>query len=437
MSVKIINKVFRIFFAFILTAMAAGFMLLSVRNYVMPDVSVTKIRDDSMLVKKYYFNGRVKPRKTVEIKAERKMYISEIHVKNGQISQPGTRLITFDVNKQSSTVNTRQSDLRSRIKTAEINKLSLKSSLEALELSVGKSGEAYEKSEEEYKAAAVLYENGAITEKELDDKKYYMDNCRTDYENGLKSLQSETEIYTMNIDRLNGEIKALNDELQLELGGIDDEEYRLEVNKDGTYNLAERIYVEYITDKKVVNEGETIIKYSPCKGNEDMYLEAVLDRNTYEKALGAKSSFYFWKEDRNKRNAVSEETVKEFPDYVEIAFPLSDKTNEKFNLSDSAAFVAQAEERYATVVEKTAVIPIGDLREDNYCYVYLVETEDSIFGKEHVLSQNLYKILAVGDNTVALEPGNSGSRALNSYSIIVNYASSILEDKMNVRVVNR
>ena len=434
MASKILNKIFKIFFAFLCIVVLVGFLFLSVRNYVMPEVSVTKPLENSMLVKKYYFTGKVKPRKIIEVKADKKMYISEINVKNGQIVEPGISLIKFDMSKQNITVNTKVYDIRNNIKKSEIEKLNYDKQLENVKLSVERAKDLYNKAEEEYKKASVLYENGAITEKELKDKKYSLDSCKADYENSLSSLRSENEMHDMNIVRLNDDIKSLQSELQYELKGNADEDYQLTVNQDGVYSLSDKVYVDYITDKNIINEGDTVIKYAVYNSNKDMCIEAVVDRKTSEKVFGENCLLYFWKSDEKKRNSITTESIREFSDHSEIIFPLNEELNEKVNVQDNLSVLAQAEEKFTTVVDKTAIVPIGDLKADNYCYMYLVEEEDSIMGKTQYLNQNKYKILAVGESTVAVEP-DTQSKNIDRYTVIVNFASSLLEDKMRVRVI--
>lgn len=430
-----LNKALKIFFAFICIVILIGFLFLSVRTYIMPEISVTKAAENCMLVKKHYFSGKVKPRKIIEVKADEKMYISDINAKVGQIMEPGIGLITFDMSKQNITVNVKVADLKNRIKASEIEKLNLKKQLDDIKLSVKGAEDIYYRAEEEYKKSLLLYENEAITQGELDDKKLYLDNCKTEYENRLNTLHSETEIYDMNISKLNDEIKALQFELQYEVKGNTDEEYKLLPDEKGIYSLADKIYVDYITDKKILNLGDIVIKYSLYNSNRDMYIEAAMDRDTYDKVFSDKGAVYFWKNDEKKRNSVDVESLKEFSDHTEIVFPLRDELNEKINVSDNLEFLVQAEEKYTTVVDKTAIIPIGSLKEDNYCYLFLVETEDSILGKTQFIKSNKYKILAVGDTAVAIEPSDNQSRSIDRFSVIVNYASSILEDNMRVRVI--
>ena len=159
-----------------------------------------------------------------------------------------------------------------------------------------------------------------------------------------------------------------------------------------------------------------------------------VDRKTSEKVFGENCLLYFWKSDEKKRNSITTESIREFSDHSEIIFPLNEELNEKVNVQDNLSVLAQAEEKFTTVVDKTAIVPIGDLKADNYCYMYLVEEEDSIMGKTQYLNQNKYKILAVGESTVAVEP-DTQSKNIDRYTVIVNFASSLLEDKMRVRVI--
>ncbi len=130
------------------------------------------------------------------------------------------------------------------------------------------------------------------------------------------------------------------------------------------------------------------------------------------------------------------QSVRAFPDHNELIFALRDELKENVYISDSVKFMAQSEESYECVIDKTAVVPIGDLKANNTCYVYTVLTEESILGEINYLKQGEYKILAVGESTVAIEPTQNTKERIDKNSLIVNYASSVLENDMRVRVIN-
>lgn len=427
------DKLLKAFFAFISCIIIIGFLFFTIRNYIMPEVTVTKALEKSMLIKKDYFTGRVVSKETIEVKADRKLYISEINVKNSQIVEPGIRILALDMSKQDLNLKTEIPEMQNQIKVYEIEKLNLKKQLESSEAEVKKSLEDYNKAKEEYENTEYLYENEIVAKEELDNKNDIMEEARIDYENKLSNNKSETEIYTINLNRIDVEIKILQTKLQ---GKIIDDENKIIVDSSGTYFLTDKVYVDYITDKKVVDEGEIVVRYSLCNSNADLYMEASLDRDVYDNIFKNKYSLYFWKSDERKKDSVGVQSVRSFPDHNELIFSLRDELRENVYISDSVKFMAQSEEAYECVVEKTAIVPIGEMKSGNYCYIYTVETEESILGQVKYLQQGEYKILAVGDNAVAIEPSQPNTLKIYRESLIVNYATSVLEDEMRVRVIN-
>ncbi len=431
---KFFDKLLKIFFAFLSIVIVTGFVFFTIRNYVMPQVTVTKPLENSTLIKKDYFTGRVASRETIEVKADRKLYIEEINVKNSQIVEPGSKIITLDMSRQVFNTDTEAAELQNQIKIYEIEKLNLKNQMNSKETSVQKALEAYDKAKEEYENTSYLYENGIVTKEELDRKNDVVEEHRKAYENEISSRESEAEIYAMNLNRIDGEIKILQDKLQ---GKINEgNENKITVDSDGVYFLSDKVYIDYIIDKKVAEEGETVIRYSICNTNADLFMEAYLDIDIYDDIFNKKHSLYFWKNDERKKDSVSVQSVRSFPDHNELIFSLRDELREKVYISDSVRFMVQAEENYECVVQKTAVVPIGEMKSGNYCYIYTIVSEDSILGQINYLKQGEYKILAVGDNTVAVEPSQPNTPRIDRNTLIANYASSVLENEMRVRIIN-
>ncbi len=428
------DKLLKIFFAFISIVIIIGFVFFTIRNYIMPQVTVTKPLENSTLIKKDYFTGRVLSRETIEVKADRKLYIEEINVKNSQIVEPGSEIITLDMSKQVLSTDTEAVELQNQIKIYEIEKLNLKKQMNSEEASIQKALEAYNKAKEDYENTSYLYENGIVTKEELDRKNDTMEELQKNYENEISSRESEAEIYAMNLDRIDGEIKILQDKLQGKMN--EENENKITVDSNGVYFLSDRVYIDYIIDKKIAEEGETVIRYSICNTNSDLYMEAYLDIEVYDNIFNKKHSLYFWKNDEKKKNSVSVQSVRSFSDHNELIFSLRDELREKVYISDSVKFMVQSEENYECVVQKTAVVPIGEIKSGNYCYIYTVASEESILGQINYLKQGEYKILAVGDNTVAVEPSQPNTTRIDRNTIIANYASSVLENEMRVRLIN-
>ncbi|WP_313371110.1 hypothetical protein, partial [Sedimentibacter sp.] len=339
---KFFDKLLKIFFAFLSIVIVTGFVFFTIRNYVMPQVTVTKPLENSTLIKKDYFTGRVASRETIEVKADRKLYIEEINVKNSQIVEPGSKIITLDMSRQVFNTDTEAAELQNQIKIYEIEKLNLKNQMNSKETSVQKALEAYDKAKEDYENTSYLYENGIVTKEELDRKSDTVEELRKSYDNEISSRESEAEIYAMNLNRIDGEIKILQDKLQ---GKINEgNENKITVDSDGVYFLSDKVYIDYIIDKKVAEEGETVIRYSICNTNADLFMEAYLDIDIYDDIFNKKHSLYFWKNDERKKDSVSVQSVRSFPDHNELIFSLRDELREKVYISDSVRFMVQAEE---------------------------------------------------------------------------------------------
>lgn len=428
------DKLLKIFFTFLSVVIITGFVFLTIRNYIMPQVTVTKPLENSTLIKKNYFTGKVTSKEAIEVKADRKLYIEEINVKNSQIVEPGSEIITLDMSKQVFNTDTEAIELQNKIKIYEIEKLNLKKQMNIKEASIQKALEAYNKVKEDYVNTSYLYENGIVTKEELDRKNDTMAELRKDYDNEISSRESEAEIHAMNLNRIDGEIKILQDKLQGKMN--EENENKITVDSNGVYFLSDKVYIDYIIDKKVVEEGETVIRYSICNTNADLYMEAYLDIDAYDDIFNKKHSVYFWKNDERKKESVSLKSVRSFPDHNELIFSLRDELREKVYISDSVRFMVQSEENYECVVQKTTVVPIGEMKSGNYCYIYSVASEESILGQINYLKQGEYKILAVGDNTVAVEPSQPNTTRIDRNTIIANYASSVLENEMRVRIIN-
>lgn len=116
-------------------------------------------------------------------------------------------------------------------------------------------------------------------------------------------------------------------------------------------------------------------------------------------------------------------------------FSIRDDLKENVHISDIVKFMAQSEHNYECVVQKTAVVPLGEMKSGNYCFIYIIASEDSILGQINYLKQEEYKILVVGDNTVAIESVKTNNLRIDRNTVIANYASSVLKNEMRVRII--
>lgn len=432
--VKIIEKILKVFFIFLSIVLAAGFVMLTVRNYVMPEVDIASIQENGMLATKYEFTGIVMPRHMIEVKADSRLYVDELKVKAGQIAPAGSPLMIFDVSKQSSSDNSRISDLKIKIRELELDKLSCQSSLEQAESRCDSYAAAMKKSEERFEQTSVLYESGAVTEKEYEDDKYDYETAKADYDSSINDLSRERELYNATMAKIGEETSAVNRELSDELGT--DDEVRVTYDETGAYSVGDKIYIDYLSQDRIIEEGDLVLRYAVYNTKADLKIEAAIDRDDFEHLVDGSPEIVFWRKDEKKKNKASIEQRTMYADHGEMIFTMNDETQEAITVMDVLKFTAQTGGNYPVTVPRTAVVPIGGMKVGNACYVYVVKEETSLLGKTNRLFRGRYNIDAVGSSRVAIsnDAGDTASPILTSDIKIANYVSSLLEDGMAVRV---
>lgn len=217
-------------------------------------------------------------------------------------------------------------------------------------------------------------------------------------------------------------------------------ESSFEMDSDGICTIPEKIYVEYITDRVSLREGETILRYS-VYDDKLLQIKAMLDPDTYTKM----PTVVYYGTDYIDMNYKAEIiSTKEFLRGYEVSFkyekpdvenPNPNNTGNTLNLSlnDPVMITFTTSDRYEYVIPKSAIVPVGKMAVNASGYVYIINKEESILGNVNVVSEQLVTIKAVGDDNVSIEFGkNFYSRGRDT--VVVNNISSILKDGMRVRL---
>ena len=209
----------------------------------------------------------------------------------------------------------------------------------------------------------------------------------------------------------------------------------MKIKDDGIYKINRDIYVEYINDKDVIEQGEVVIKYYL---HDEENLEIVTKVDDYDlKALTHKNTrIYYYKNYYSERAKTKLVDIKKFPDYNEVVFTLSKDSNEKVKINNNVNIIVEIKEEYnAFIVPITALIPIGDIKDYTSCYVYAVVEEDTMFGKQNrVILRDAY-IYSVGASKAAIYIDNEDNKITDFKNFkIINYATAEIEDGTRVRI---
>ncbi len=246
------------------------------------------------------------------------------------------------------------------------------------------------------------------------------DDLTSYFDESIKNIKDKQKIISnlrKDINELYGDTLTFNTESSFKM------------DDDGACKISDKIYVEYISDKASLKEGETILRYR-VYNNSSMQIKTMVDAKTYK---SMPTTVYYgtdmWNMDAQTRLV----SVKEFAKGYEVSFEHDEKYLAGIGLNDNVILKFSIEDRFENVIPKSAIVPIGRMAVGSSGYVYIINQEESILGNVDVLSEKRVTIKAVGDENVAIEfDKNFYNRGKDI--VIVNFIDSTLKDGMRVRV---
>lgn len=239
-----------------------------------------------------------------------------------------------------------------------------------------------------------------------------------------------------NIKNIKDKMKFISD-LKKDMGDLYGDIIKINTDNNfimdnaGSCTISEKIYVEYITDKTSLREGDVILKYHRYN-NDTLSIKSVIDAKTYKSLKSIGDKVYYGASIGKMDVKAVLDSVKEFSKSYELTFKYQESDVGRLNLNDNVIFSFIAEERRENVIPKTAIVPIGKIDVGTSGYVYIINTEDSILGNIDILDEKKVTITAVGDETVSFEFEKDFFAGYKDI-FIVNYIDSTLKDGMRVK----
>lgn len=233
----------------------------------------------------------------------------------------------------------------------------------------------------------------------------------------IKDLQKEISSLRKDINELYGDTVTFNTESNFKM------------EDDGSCKISDKIYVEYITDKISLREGETILRYRVYDSN-SLQIMASVDAKTYK---SMPTVVYYGTDIWEMNTTTRLISSKEFARGYELSFEYDPKFFAGLNLNDRIMLKFSIEDRFDNIIPKSAIVPIGRITAGSSGYVYIINQEESILGNVDVLSEKRVTIKAVGDENIAIEfDKNFYNRGKDI--VIVNFIDATLKDGMRVRL---
>lgn len=252
-------------------------------------------------------------------------------------------------------------------------------------------------------------------------------------------IKASEKLYVNSVNIVNSQIVYPNTPLiffdKEKLSDI--EKNNLNINDSGEFKINKNIYVEYINDKDIIEEGDTIIKYS-VHDEDNLLIEVKMDESVTSPQKNVETKFYYFKNYYNDRVKTSISDLRKFSDYDIVYFSVnkSPNSNEKLKINNAVNIIVEvAEPYYSGIVPVTALISIGEIKENSSCYVYCLVEEDTLLGVQtHVLLREAY-IHSIGGSKAAIGIINKDGKITDFTNLkFVNYATSAIKDGTRVRV---
>ena len=245
------------------------------------------------------------------------------------------------------------------------------------------------------------------------------------------------------IDEIKSDIKSIKDkmklisEIQIDMNSLygdviySNKGNNFTIDSNGVCLVQEKIYIDYITNKSNISRDEVILRYR-AYSNDNLEIKASVDKKTYDKLTKVGDKLYYGAKYDDLTSKAVLNNKKEFSNHYELFYAYQESDNGRLNLNDNVTFKFEFDDKYTNVLPKTAILPIGKMDVGASCYVYIINTEESILGKIDVLEERLASIVALGDEKISIQFKENYFN-VNKDVYVVNYIDSTLKDGMRVK----
>lgn len=206
----------------------------------------------------------------------------------------------------------------------------------------------------------------------------------------------------------------------------------IRIDDIGSCYIAENVYIEYVTDKAIVGKNEVILKYRLCD-EKKLAIKATIDKDMYNK-MSSSTNTKITYVDKNSSSVINVNKLdeKKFDDHYEILYELKNEGVYHYVYNDNITLNASTERYLSNVVPKTAIIPLGELKSGESCYVYVIDKEETMFEDIDIVRRKMASIGYVGNQVVQIrfyEDMSSFDRIS-----VVNNINTVLKDGMRVKI---
>ncbi|MBI9015465.1 MAG: efflux RND transporter periplasmic adaptor subunit [Clostridiales bacterium] len=419
---KIMLRLSNIIIFTLSTMLIVAFLLLSMQNSIIPQVSIDRVRYNAEITEVIEGNGQIVLSNFYEIYAPRALNLDKIYISEGQYVETDVVLFEFDEDGYNIGQKDYMETLNKEIDTYLHQKNILEMELNTLEKKGDHNNENMKSLMESFERTKLLHDNNLITTEEfLANKETYRQNKWTiqNLQDGIKIEMSDCLYQITEIDYM---VSLIEDKAITKSKDI-----QLTTNSTGQFLSNQPIFIDYVSKKNNIDENELLLKYAYL---DDGHIEVIIE-DKFNRTIN-----FDYRDNRLMIDEISYEvdvlSVKQFEDYYILEIELKDKDVE-ISRNEMLKFESYFDVLSSIVVSKTSIASIGGLKTGNDCYIYSLENSNGILREYYVVKPIRCNIIAIGDDYVSILPLSRNDIVENSKLNIIDYPDRVYYSNMKVK----
>lgn len=360
---------------FLIIIIVLTFTSKSIHNLTLPKVSAKNVSSGSLIID-IVGEGVVKAIERVEYYIDFSSTVKKINVSVGDTVSKGDIILILDKESLEAELTKKEVELKKlKLQYEKALTSSIEDNLYTYEQNLKELETELSKLEEEVTVNEKLYDEGAISKKQLDDLISELDLAKMRYENAQSELEKQIEIFNRKNENQANEIELMK--LDISSTEMEIEELKKEISSCTVTAPSDGIVKELNFKEGMVanNSRPVYVLDSPNKGFE---MEVVLNNEECKYLeIGDQAQVFL----RNENNSVLEGSIKSIKN--------SDNSDRKIVIAELESIELSGGETGEIYIKKPIgsykfLIPRQALREDSEGkFVYILEEKEGPLGREY------------------------------------------------------
>lgn len=340
-----------------------------------------------------YVNAEVKKTRPVNLVAPKDIRIEDMRISPG--FSMGTGIPVFQLSEPI-TEEDYLISFRSKLEHVQLQIDKLDYNLSKAALNLGDERKTLEKLRADYQQGKTLYASGQYSKDQLDNLSFQITKQEVRVEGLAMDYELLEKTNAVNLIELEYQLKEVEQAIANQ-----DPSTQIITDENGIYYSKESFLCNFVDTRKEIQEGTTILTYVSNERRNDVILVVKTDSSDiFEPALEEHLYFDIAGEAGQIDGYVK--NVDTFMDYSEVTLELTtDEVEQRLQrIALSGKVIAKKDTFYR--VNKSALLPISTFKKGEKAYLYTLDTQNGLFGKEYVIHKHEVTLTHIGQNMAGI-----------------------------------